>query len=141
MPDKSWRVSPLGLPSSVEQLRGGFCSFSGPSGDRAQEAHSRDLPLHPLCCLSFSSCLTSLLWPHHPHPSLESHPCLRLCFRQICMQGFPHSSVSQESTCSAGVRWQCRKPSSIPELGRSPGEGNGNPLQYSCLGNRMNRGA
>ena len=27
-----------------------------------------------------------------------------------------------------------------PELGRSPGEGNGNPLQYSCLGNHMDRG-
>ena len=30
---------------------------------------------------------------------------------------------------------------SIPESGRSPGEGNGNPLQYSCLGNLMDRGA
>ena len=29
----------------------------------------------------------------------------------------------------------------IPDLGRSPGEGNGNPLQYSCLGNPMDRGA
>ena len=29
----------------------------------------------------------------------------------------------------------------IPELGRSPGEGNGNPLQYSCLENPMDRGA
>ena len=31
--------------------------------------------------------------------------------------------------------------SSIPGWGRSPGEGNGNPLQYSCLGNPMDRGA
>ena len=30
---------------------------------------------------------------------------------------------------------------SIPRLGRSPGEGNGDPLQYSCLGNPMDRGA
>ena len=30
---------------------------------------------------------------------------------------------------------------SIPESGRSPGEGNGSPLRYSCLGNPMNRGA
>ena len=30
---------------------------------------------------------------------------------------------------------------SVPELGRSPGKGNGNLLQYSCLGNPMNRGA
>ena len=29
----------------------------------------------------------------------------------------------------------------IPESGKSPGEGNGNPLQYSCLGNSMDRGA
>ena len=38
---------------------------------------------------------------------------------------------SKESTCSVGVAV------SIPELGRSPGEGNGNPLQYSCLGDPM----
>ena len=30
---------------------------------------------------------------------------------------------------------------SVPGVGRSPGEGNGNPLQYSCLGNLMDRGA
>ena len=40
------------------------------------------------------------------------------------------------------LRWksvclQCRKPGWIPRLGRSPGEGNGNPLQYSCLENSM----
>ena len=43
-------------------------------------------------------------------------------------------NVAQESECNAGDT------SSIPGLGRSPGEGNGNPLQYSCLGNRMDRG-
>ena len=32
-------------------------------------------------------------------------------------------------------------PGSIPGLGRPPGEGNGNPFQYSCLGNSMDRGA
>ena len=49
---------------------------------------------------------------------------------------FPHSSpVGRESTCNAG------DPGSIPGLGRSPGERNGNPLQYSCLGNPMDRGA
>ena len=42
---------------------------------------------------------------------------------------------SKESTCNAGEM------SSIPELGRSPGERNGNPLQHSCLGNPMDRGA
>ena len=48
---------------------------------------------------------------------------------------FPDSSSSKDSACSAG------DPDSIPGLGRSPGEGNGNPLQYSCLGNLMNRRA
>ena len=49
--------------------------------------------------------------------------------------GFPYSSVSKESACSVGdLR-------SNPSLGRSPGEGNGNPFQYSCLKNFMDRGA
>ena len=49
--------------------------------------------------------------------------------------GFHHSSVGKESACSAG------DPGSIPGLGRSPGKGNGNPLQSSCLENCMDRGA
>ena len=54
----------------------------------------------------------------------------------ICQQwGFPHRSVGKESACSAG------DPGSIPELGRFPGEENGNPLQYSCLENPMDGGA
>ena len=36
--------------------------------------------------------------------------------------------------------YQAGNSGSIPGSGRSPGEGNGNPLQYSCLGNTMNRG-
>ena len=48
--------------------------------------------------------------------------------------GFHHSSVGKESACNTGdLR-------SIPGSGRSPGEGNGNPLQYSCLETPMNRG-
>ena len=42
---------------------------------------------------------------------------------------------SEESTCQAG------DVGSTPGLGRSPGEGNGNPLQYSCLENPMDKGA
>ena len=45
------------------------------------------------------------------------------------------SSVSKESACNAG------NPGLIPGLGRPPGEGNGNPLQCSCLENPMDRGA
>ena len=46
--------------------------------------------------------------------------------------GFPGSSAGKESACNAG------DPSSIPGLGRSPGEGKGYPLQYSGLENSMN---
>ena len=49
--------------------------------------------------------------------------------------GFPHSSIGKESACSAG------DPGLIPGSGKSPGEGNGNLLPYSCLGNPMDRGA
>ena len=45
----------------------------------------------------------------------------------------PGGSDGKVSACKAG------NPGSIPGLGRSPGEGNGNPLQYSCLGNPMDR--
>ena len=44
---------------------------------------------------------------------------------------FPGGSDGKASACNAG------DPGSIPGLGRSPGEGNGNPLQYSCLENPM----
>ena len=48
---------------------------------------------------------------------------------------FPGGSDSKEPACNAG------DPGSIPGTRRSPGESNGNPLQYSCLGNSMDRGA
>ena len=49
--------------------------------------------------------------------------------------GFPGGSDGKESACNAGDLGL------IPGLGRSPGEGNGNPLQYSCLESPMDRGA
>ena len=49
--------------------------------------------------------------------------------------GFPGGSDGKESACYV------RDPGLLPGLGRSPGVGNGNPLQYYCLGNPMNRGA
>ena len=51
------------------------------------------------------------------------------------MCGFPGVSDGKESACNAG------DPGSIPRLGRYPGEGNGNSLQYSCLENPVDRGA
>ena len=49
--------------------------------------------------------------------------------------GFPGGSEVKASACNAGDL------GSIPGLGRSPGEGNGNPLQYSCLENPRDGGA
>ena len=49
--------------------------------------------------------------------------------------GFPGGSAVKNPPANAG------DVGSIPESGRSPGEGNGNPLQYSCRGNPMDRGA
>ena len=65
-----------------------------------------------------------------------------LIIKQICYlwsalwtEGFLGGSDSKESACSVG------DPGSIPASGRSPGEGNGNPLQYSRLENPMDTGA
>ena len=49
--------------------------------------------------------------------------------------GFPGSSEVKVPVCNGGDQ------DLIPELGRSPGEGNGNPLQYFCLENPLNGGA
>ena len=53
----------------------------------------------------------------------------------ICQcSGFPSGSDNKESVCNAG------NPGLIPGLGRSPGEGNSYPIQYSCLGKTIDRG-
>ena len=51
-----------------------------------------------------------------------------------CFTHFPCSSVGKASASNVGDL------DSIPGSGSSPGKGNGNPLQYSCLGNPMDRG-
>ena len=53
----------------------------------------------------------------------------------MCLSTIPTGSDSKESACNGG------DPGSIAGSGRSPGEGIGNPLQYSCLENPMDRGA
>ena len=58
--------------------------------------------------------------------------CLQIC---KAFGLFPDSSVGKESACNAGDLGL------IHGLGRSPGEGNGNPLQYPCLENPMDSGA
>ena len=54
---------------------------------------------------------------------------------KLLIYGLPRWLRGKESVCNAGDT------DSIPGSGRSHEEGNGNPLQYSCLGNRMDRGA
>ena len=54
------------------------------------------------------------------------------------MKGFPRWLSDKESACQSR---RLMNSGSIPGLGRYPGKGNGNPLQHSCLGNPMDRGA
>ena len=57
-------------------------------------------------------------------------------YKSLCQwRGFPGGSDVKASACNAGDL------GSVPGSGRSPGEGNGNPLQYSCLENPMDGGA
>ena len=62
----------------------------------------------------------------------EQQQCIEHCFRHL--KGFPCGSDGKEFACNAGDLGL------NPGLGRFPGEGHGNPLQYSCLGNPMERG-
>ena len=64
----------------------------------------------------------------HEIAELDATERLSLFFK-----GFPGGSDGKASVYNAG------DPGSIPGLGRSPGEGNGNPLQYSCLKNPMDK--
>ena len=72
---------------------------------------------------------------HNPVPSRLSltHPDFYLCLH--VSYGFPGGSVVKNLPANAGDAGL------IPGLERTPGEGNDNPLQYSCLGNSMDRGA
>ena len=60
---------------------------------------------------------------------------LLFCSSAKAKWGFPCVSGTEESSCNVGDQGL------ISELGRSPGEGNSNPLQYSCLEDPMDRGA
>ena len=55
--------------------------------------------------------------------------------KYVRTSGFPCGLAGKEPACNVGDL------GSIPRLGRSPGEGNGNPFQYSCLENSMDGGA
>ena len=73
-----------------------------------------------------------LLIPRRPNKNRFHFECfLRLVGQD---ESFPGGSDGKASACNAGDL------GSIPVLGRSPGEGNGNPLQYSCLENPTDGG-
>ena len=71
----------------------------------------------------------------HVHISFLNRPEVNINRRATKGEGFPGGSEVKAFASSAGDL------GSIPGSGRSPGEGNGNPLQYSCLENPMNREA
>jgi len=74
--------------------------------------------------------------PHLLLALLYENPELKLLLSpSYKLKGFPGGSEGKASACNVG------DPGSIPGLGRSPGEGNGNPLWYSCLENSMDGGA
>ena len=76
----------------------------------------------------------------HSDSFINKNKALKLCCDGgICGQeAFPDGSEGRGSVCNAGDTGDT---SSIPESGRSSGEGNGNPLQYSCLESPMDRRA
>ena len=76
-----------------------------------------------------AQCSHSLCWTSARFPVQEDIK------RENLHEGFPGGSDGKESACNTG------DVSLIPGSGRSLGEGNDNPLQYSCLGNSMDRGA
>ena len=61
----------------------------------------------------------------------EERESVCVCSSIYCSRGFPPGSVVKNPPAKAGDE------GSIPASERSPGEGNGNPLQYSCMGNPM----
>ena len=91
------------------------------------------LPHPHACMLDFSCSPTCCSFILHLLPKIFCHSLIWLF--PTPPSGFPGGSEVKASACNVGDL------GSIPGSGRSPGEGNGNPLQYSCLENPMDRGA
>ena len=91
-------------------------------------------PVHSLCSLPLSGFAKSR--PEIIDPALYEPSWTPTLLR--CTRLFPSGSVSKESASNAGDSGDA---GSIPRLGGAPKEGNGNPLQYCCLENPVDRGA
>ena len=107
--------------SSLKSTLSGNDSFMLPSDQLAIlcSISKKEFSFYPLALLELWAC------------NLHSLCFLKLNSLQpsVFLLGFPGGSDGKESTCNAGDL------GSIPGLGRSPGGGHGNPLQYSCLEN------
>ena len=114
---------PLSSPKSQKTHASWPPSLVGPSWTNSNSLDPLFLPLQGRDRNICPTCLSKLTWG-----SSEVAFTLRV-------MGFPGGSDGEEPTCDTG------DPGSVPGLGRSPGEGHGNRLQYSCLGNPMDRGA
>ena len=90
-----------------------------------------DLGIEPGSCALQTDSLPS----EPPGKSKQSLHLRPILYHYSNKDGFPGGSDGKASAYNAGDL------GSIPGLGRSPGEGNGNPLQYPCLENPMDRGA
>ena len=92
-------------------------------------------PVPQVCTDFHSTMLFALSFVNFFLSELPSESSFVPCFPELCHRfpkyDFPDGSGGKASACNAGDL------GSIPGLGRSPGEGNGNPLQYSCLENPM----
>ena len=127
------------------RARDGFCKAGPP--DLAEDSHpSVTLPQPFPACMPCSpretplyvsvghSDVQAVLWKWKVVQSLWAIVCPFLIKLSVNL-GSPGGSDGKESACNAGDQ------GSIPGSGRSPGEGNGYPLQYSCLENSMHRRA
>ena len=85
---------------------------------------------HLLQLCKIETTIIELTWKQNP----EIMNSIKILFTQLMTTGFPGGSDGKESTYNAGVV------DSIPGSGRSPRTEHGNPLQYPCLENPMNRG-
>ena len=149
MPDSLWphglQYSRLPCPSPTPRAY----SDSYPVGNAVQPSHPLSSPFPPALSLSQHQGLFQWVNSSHQVAKVLEFQLQHQSFQWIISvdflkdwlvwscspKGLPGVSAGKESPCNAGDL------GSIPRLGRSPGEGNGYPLQYSCLENSMDRGA